>query len=122
MANDESIYMPCEAEKTKQAPVRTKARSPRSAPRRAQGAAVHLCFPDDQLAHFPEGKSDVPRWPLGVPAPRQGEVIYLTSASAWAVSLVIHELVFGGGVRTEIWLEWIGASRHRREAECTFVQ
>ena len=102
------------------APSQRSAITCRPLPRRKPAFVVHLCIPDDQIAHFPQGQA-IPTWPLGVQPPRIGEVIYLTSTSAWVVSMVVNELVHGGGVRIEAWLDWIGASRHRRVAECTFT-
>ena len=63
--------------------------------------------------HFPSGQA-MPTWPAGVPVPQSGQVIYLTSTSAWAVGIVIHEFV-RGSVRTEVHLEWIGAARLLRD-------
>ena len=103
------------------APMRSHARNHRSTLPRKPGFAVHLCFPDDQIKYLPEGQV-IPKWPAGVPAPRMGEVIYVTSTSAWAVSLVIHEIINGGGMRVEVWLEWVGPVHHRRDAECNFTQ
>ena len=74
---------------------------------------VHLCISDEQLMHFPSGQA-MPTWPAGAPLPHAGEVIYLTSTSAWAVRIVIHEFM-RGSVRTEVHLEWIGAARHLRD-------
>ncbi len=80
-------------------------------------SSVHLCIAEDQLCHFPRGQQ-VPTWPASAPAPRTGEVVYLTSTTAWAVRIVVHELVHGC-LRTEVWLDWIGASRHARSPDVT---
>lgn len=73
-------------------------------PRRSISAeaasTVHLCISEEQLMHFPSGQA-MPTWPAGVPVPQSGQVIYLTSTSAWAVGIVIHEFVLGG-LRTEV--------------------
>ncbi|MBS0448580.1 MAG: hypothetical protein JSR59_21875 [Proteobacteria bacterium] len=81
-------------------------------PHAEASAGTHLCIPDDQLEHLRSGER-VPRWPAGADAPRKGDVVYLTSVSAWAVTLVVHELLADGGLRIEIWLEWIGFARER---------
>ena len=78
----------------------------------APETSVTLCIPDDQLVHFPQGVS-FPTWPAENQLPRKGEVIYLTSTSAWAVEIVIHEFLAGGAVRVEVWLAWAGSARHR---------
>ena len=51
-----------------------------------------------------------------------GEVVYLSSTSAWAVAMVIYELLPGGHMRTEIWLEHVHAARHQRSPENRFLQ
>ena len=124
MADVKSIQRADEAVQTNavDAPMRPHARNHRSTLPRTPGLSVHLCFPDDQIEYLPQGQA-LPKWPAGVPAPRKGEVIYVTSTSAWAVSLVIHEIIYGGGgVRVEVWLEWVGTAHHRRDAECNLTQ
>lgn len=76
-------------------------------------STVHFCIPDEELPHLPIGQA-LPTWPAGAPMPHVGEVIYLTSTSAWAVRIVIHEFMHGS-VRTEIHLVWIGPARHLRD-------
>lgn len=51
-----------------------------------------------------------------------GEVIYLTSTSAWGVAMVIHELLPGGHMRVEVWLEHVHAARYQRSPENRFLQ
>ena len=82
-------------------------------PPRKPVATVHLCIPDDQLAHLPEGLP-IPAWPAEFPTPRVGEVVYLTSTSAWLVRTVIHELLHGD-LRTEVWIERFAAARAYRD-------
>lgn len=82
---------------------------------------VRLCIPEDQYVHLSHGQA-VPSWPEGVPVPRMGEVVYLSSTSAWAVAMVIYELLPGGHMRTEIWLEHVHAARHQRSPENRFLQ
>ena len=48
-------------------------------------ALVHLCFADDQRIQLPDGPHPS-TWPVGVPLPRIGEVVYLTRRSAWGCS------------------------------------
>jgi hypothetical protein len=78
---------------------------------------TRLCVPDDQIVHLPKGQVLSMHWPAGVPLPKSDEVIYLTSASAWRVRIVIHEFVPGGSIRSEIWIEWIGSARQCRIPE-----
>lgn len=96
-------------------PQQRSPRVPKADRLRSRATNVHLCIPDDQLVHFPNGHT-MPTWPQSAPTPRVGEVIYLTSTSAWAVSAIIHEIVHGGEVRVEVWLVWIGSARFARES------
>ena len=78
-------------------------------------SAVRLCIPDEQLHHLPEGQHVPDTLPPGSLLPRKGDVMYLTSTSAWSVEIVIHELLCGDRVRVEVWLTWIGSARHARD-------
>ena len=78
---------------------------------------VRLCVTDDQVPHLPQGQPVPTLWPRGAPLPRDGEVIYLTSTSAWVVRMVIHEFLPGGALRHELWIEWVGAARHCRHVD-----
>ena len=98
---------------------RASAHVPRRSISAEAASTVHLCIPEEQLMHFPSGQA-MPTWPAGAPVPQSGEVIYLTSTSAWAVRIVIHEFM-RGGLRTEVHLEWIGAARHLRDPRSDFV-
>ncbi len=76
---------------------------------------IHLCVPDDQERHMPKRRR-APRFlPLTAPLPRMGEVVYLSSSSAWQVDLVIHEWRSPVELRVELWLVWIGNARHARQ-------
>jgi hypothetical protein len=78
-------------------------------------------IPDEQLQHLPDGQQVPNSMPPGSTLPRTGDVIYLTSTSAWAVRAVIHELLPGARVRIEVWLEWVGSARHRRDPLAWFT-
>lgn len=77
--------------------------------------AVRLCIPDEQLQYLPPYGTVPSAMPAGSVVPRKGEIVYLSSTSAWTVSLVIHEFLPGGTVRIEVWLEWVGSARHARD-------
>lgn len=83
---------------------------------------VHLCISDEQEMHAPKRRRAPRFWPLDVPLPRVGEVIYLSSSSAWAVRTVIHEWRAQHELRIELWLEWIGSARHARTAGFAVTQ
>jgi hypothetical protein len=83
---------------------------------------IHLCVPDDQERHLP-ARRRAPRYlPPTAPLPRQGEVIYLSSSSAWGVTMVIHEWRAPDELHIEVWLEHVGSSRHARPTGFTLTQ
>jgi hypothetical protein len=75
---------------------------------------VHLCVPEDQKRHLPKRRRAPAELPPEAPLPRQGEVIYLSSSSAWGVAMVIHEWLSQDMLRVEVWLEHVTASRNAR--------
>lgn len=75
---------------------------------------VCLCVPDDQEVHLPKRRRAPRRMPNGAPIPRMGEVVYLSSTSAWKVLMVIHEWRALDQLRVEVWLEYVGGARDRR--------
>jgi hypothetical protein len=75
---------------------------------------IHLCIPDDQMRHLPKRRRAPAYLPESAPLPRQGEVIYLSSTSAWGVAMVIHEWESPDRLRVEVWLEHVGGARHSR--------
>lgn len=75
---------------------------------------IHLCVPDEEEHLLPKRRR-APRYlPISAPLPRKGEVIYLSSTSAWGVELVIHEWRSPVDLRVEVWLTHVGNARHRR--------
>lgn len=91
----------------------TMASSPTTAPNGVD-VKVHLCIPEDQEKFLPKRRRAPAFLPSGVPMPRVGEVIYLSSRSAWAVSMVIHDWQDAGRLKVEVWLEFVSGSRHAR--------
>lgn len=83
---------------------------------------VRYCVPDDQEHLLPSRRRAPQTMPLEAPIPRQGEVIYLSSSSAWTVSLVIHEWRGPKELRVELWLEHLGSSRYARPAGFELTQ
>jgi hypothetical protein len=80
---------------------------------------VCLCVTEDQARYLPRRHAKM--WPNGAPLPRQGEVLYLSSSSAWGVTMVVHELR-GHEVVTEVWLEHVGSSRQMRPTGFALTQ
>jgi hypothetical protein len=83
---------------------------------------IHLCVPDDQERHLPKRRRAPPYLPPGVPLPRVGEVIYLSSTSAWGVELVVHEWRTPTELRIEVWLTHVGSARHLRPPGFSLTQ
>lgn len=74
----------------------------------------HLCVPADQEKYLPRRRRTPQFLPAAAPLPRQGEVLYLSSSSAWGVELVIHEWLSPVDLRVEVWITHVGSSRQRR--------
>jgi hypothetical protein len=83
---------------------------------------VHYCVPEDQKRFLPK-RIQVPKHhPAHAPVPRQGEVIYLSSASAWGVDGVIHEWRHNATeLHVEVWLMHV-SSRHGRPSGFMLTQ
>lgn len=75
---------------------------------------IHLCVPDDQERHLPKRRRAPHFLPVNAPLPRRGEVIYLSSSSAWKVELVIHEWRSPVDLHVQVWITHIGAALHKR--------
>ena len=90
-------------------------------PLRAPRGEVKLCVPDDQVPHLPSLVGTVYArtssagtsldWPAGAELPKVGEVVYLSSTSAWGVTMVIHERRPGGAIAVQVWLEYVSSAR-----------
>ena len=84
--------------------------------------SIHLCIPDDQERHLPKRRRAPHFLPLDAPLPATGDVIYLSSTSAWVVRMRIHEWRSPQDLRIELWLEWVGSARHARVAGFAITQ
>lgn len=83
---------------------------------------IHLCISDDQQKWLPKRRRAPHTLPPSAPLPRIGEVIYLSSSSAWGVCMVIHEWRSPQDLRIELWLEHVQAARHQRPSGFTITQ
>lgn len=79
---------------------------------------VELCVSEHLIPHLPDYRAAPTMLPLNAPVPRIGEVIYLSSTSAWMVYMVIHEYRSTNDLHIEVWLDWIGSARQVRPSEC----
>lgn len=75
---------------------------------------IHFCVPTHQQKLLPARHRAPELLPTTAPIPRMGEVIYLSSSSAWGVSMVIHEWLSPGALRIELWLEHVGSAHQAR--------
>lgn len=80
------------------------------------GVTVELCFcvADDQEVHLPKRRRAPKRLPVDVPLPRVGEIVYLSSTSAWEVRTIVHEWRAADLLRIEVWLAYAGGARSIR--------
>lgn len=83
---------------------------------------VHLCIPEDQRMHAPKRRRAPTPVPASVPLPRIGEVVYLSSTTAWQVSGLTHEWRSSVELRIEVWLDYIGPARFGRPPEFATTQ
>jgi hypothetical protein len=84
--------------------------------------SIHLCVPDDQEHLLPKRRRAPLYLPPEAPLPRRGEVIYLSSSSAWGVTLVIHEWRAPAELRIEVWIEHVGSARNARPSGFMLTQ
>lgn len=75
---------------------------------------VHLCVPEDQKRYLPRRRLAPHMLPLDAPLPKQGDVLYLSTTSAWGVQMVVHQWVDVHTVRIEVWLQHVHSSRDAR--------
>jgi len=66
---------------------------------------VHLCVPDEQRRFLPRRRRAPEYLPPNAPLPRAGEVVYMSSTSAWGVTMVVHEWRSPSELRIQVWLE-----------------
>jgi hypothetical protein len=83
---------------------------------------VRYCVPDDQEQFLPGRRRHPHPLPGNVPLPRVGELIYLSSSSAWAVASVVHEWRSPTELLVQLWLEHVGSSRQARAPGFTVTQ
>lgn len=88
----------------------------------ALDVTIHLCVQADQEHLLPKRRRAPLLLPVGAPLPRRGEVIYLSSSSAWGVSMVIHEWRAPAVLHIEVWIEHVGNARHARPEGFTLTQ
>lgn len=72
---------------------------------------VAFFVPDDQQWLLPRRRRSPSVLPANVPIPRRGEVVYLSSTSAWFVELVIHEWRSPVDLMVQVWLTYMGGAR-----------
>lgn len=75
---------------------------------------VRFCIPNDQEKHLPARRRHPAVLPAGAPIPRQDDIVYLSSSSAWGVRAVIHEWRSPTDLNVQVWLEYVGSSRQAR--------
>lgn len=78
---------------------------------------VHLCIQDKERHHLPNPCTVPHVLPRHAPLPRQGEVVYLGSDSAWWVTSVIHHWRTPQELRVELWLEHMSPQYGARPRE-----
>lgn len=67
---------------------------------------------DEHVAMLPKRRRAPQFLPPHVPLPRQGEVIYLSSTSAWHVRNVLHEWLSPEYLHVTVLIEYQGQTHH----------
>ncbi len=83
---------------------------------------AHLCVPESQTKYLPKRRRAPHFLPPNAPLPRMGEVIYLSSSSAWGVGMVVHQWLSPQHLRVEVWLEHVTSERHMRPTGFALTQ
>lgn len=80
-----------------------------TSPRNDHGSVRVVLRPiDEHAALFPKRRRAPFVLPTGAPVPRAGEMVFLTSTSAWGVLHVVHEILAGGELCVSVWLRYLG--------------
>lgn len=75
---------------------------------------MRYMVPDDQRPLLPRRPRAPSLLPPEVPRPQRGDVVYLSSSSAWGVELVVYDWHSPVDLLLEVWLTHVGSSRARR--------
>jgi hypothetical protein len=69
--------------------------------------------PIDDDAHLLPRRRRHPQYlPLHTPLPRVGELLYLSSTSAWGVKGVLHEWIAPDRLNITVLIQYLGGSHH----------
>lgn len=82
-------------------------------PRHGVRIEARYRVPDDQQRHLPKRQRAPTLLPLEV-LPKVGDVVYLSSTSAWGVELVVHEWLSPFDLSIQVWITHVGPSHARR--------
>ena len=74
----------------------------------ALAVQIHFCVPEHEEHLVPKRRRAPLLMPLEAPLPRIGEVVNLSSTSAWSVTMVVHSWQSQRDLRVEVWLEHLG--------------
>jgi hypothetical protein len=74
-----------------------------------------------ELRSFDEAAQPLPRrgprfLPPAAPVPQQGDLVYLTSTSAWRVRMLVHEWLALDTLHVHVIVEHVGATHHGNRA------
>jgi len=79
--------------------------------------------PTDEHAMLLPRRRRAPQYlPPQVPLPRQGEVIYLSSSSAWAVKGVLHEWLSPQQLHVTVLIEYQGQTHYTSRPDFAVTQ
>ena len=74
--------------------------------------SIEIRAVDESDAPLPKRRRTPRMLPITAPLPRIGEVLYLTSTSAWRVVMVVHEWLAPDHLTIVVWLTHAGSTHH----------
>lgn len=77
---------------------------------------------EEHAALLPKRRRAPQFLPLHVPLPRQGEVIYMSSTSAWEVRGVLHEWLSPEFLHVTVLIEHQGSTHHASRSDFAVTQ
>jgi hypothetical protein len=77
---------------------------------------------DEHAAMVPKRRRAPQFLPIQAPLPRQGEIVYLSSTSAWSVRGVLHEWLTPQYLHVTVLIEYQGHTHHAARPDFALTQ
>jgi len=83
---------------------------------------IELRSLDETAAPLPKRRQIPEALPFGAPLPRAGEIVYVSSTSAWRVRLVLHEWLSPSYLRIVVLVDYEGTTHHAPDVPFALTQ